>query len=59
MTPSVNSERRKPSGIAAFTAPSIAVKPSSIQPIGASDQLNTAWNMMNSSATSSTGPTSG
>ena len=58
-TPSLSSERNQPSGRAAASSACSAATPASIQPIGASAQLNTAWNMKNSTAASSRGPASG
>jgi len=58
-TPSTRAERTKPAGTAADTPSCSQAIPASIQPIGASAQLKTAWNIRNSSAARMTGPRSG
>ena len=59
MRPSTRNERKKPSGNRSVTTPCNAAKPSSIQPMGASDQENTAWNMRNIRSARMIGPATG
>ena len=59
MMPSTSRLRSGPSASCARTSSPSAATPDSIQPMGASAQLNTAWNIRNSSAARNSPPHSG
>ena len=59
MMPSTNRLRSKPSAMALLASPPTQATALSIQPIGASAQANTAWNIRNNTAARITRPATG